>query len=174
MDQKTKLNIIKEAKRIEEDSLHTEKSHFEAAALWERVYFWIGVINAGLAALAGASILSEKFPVFGGALALLTSMLTALMTFSNPNKKAVSHLNAGNYYNGLRNNTRNFREINLNLLKSDEQIMIQLKQLIDERNRLNQSSPSIPRWAYVRGKQGIERGEADHKVDSSSKKNEGN
>ena len=174
MDIKTKEKIIEEAKRIEEDSLHSEKGHFEAATHWDRIHFWIGIFNAGLAALAGASILSEKYPVIGGILALMASMLTAINTFSNPNKRSVTHLNSGNYYNSLRNNVRVFYGINLNLLKDDKQIMSQIKELNDERNKLNQNSPIIPRWAYERGKRGIERGEADHKVDLKQKEKKKN
>ena len=166
MDKKIRLEITKEAKRIEEDSLHSARGHFEEAARWDRIRFWMGLANASIAAIAGASILSEKFPVLGGILALVVSMLTAVNTFSNPNKKTVNHLNAGNYYNSLRNNARLFYGINLVLIKDEKQILGDLKQLNDERNKLNQNSPIISRWAYERGKKGIERGEALHQVDS--------
>ena len=97
-----KENLIKEARRIEEDSLYSAKGHFVAANFWTNFHLWIGVPTAILAAIAGASALSHfgNHHVLAGILAIIVTALTAVTTFLNPNEKASSHRNAGNKYNG--------------------------------------------------------------------------
>ena len=45
--------IIKEAKRIEENCLHTSKSHFVVAHVWTNFHLGTGIPTAVLAAIAG-------------------------------------------------------------------------------------------------------------------------
>ena len=54
-----KDNILKEARRIEEDSLYSAKGQFVAANFWTNFHLWIGVPTAILAAIAAASALSQ-------------------------------------------------------------------------------------------------------------------
>lgn len=35
--------LCKEAERIEEDSIHSAKGHFNTAAIWNRRHYWLGV-----------------------------------------------------------------------------------------------------------------------------------
>src|SRR5207244_2074324 len=83
--------IIKEAKRIEETTLYSSKGHFAAAENWSKLHLWIGVPNAGLAAVAGAMALSFTtqawIHVLGGGLAIVAAGLASLQTFLNPNEK---------------------------------------------------------------------------------------
>jgi hypothetical protein len=164
----TKENLIKEARRIEEDSLYSAKGHFVAAIFWTNFHLWIGVPTAILAAIAGASALSQfdNHNIVAGILAIIVTALTAITTFLNPNEKANSHLNAGNKYNSLRNKARIFCEIDsCGENNSIQELTKQLKELAKQRNELNQNSPQIPRWAFKRAKKGIEGGEANYKVD---------
>src|SRR5579884_1654549 len=100
-----KTKLIKEAKRIEEDSLYSAKGHFNNASTWSTIQYWLGVPSVIASAIAGTSALS-KFPnheYIAGGLAILAAVLTGLMTFVNPRDRSVVHLNAGNKYNSLRN-----------------------------------------------------------------------
>src|SRR5262245_4505588 len=99
-----------EAMRIEEDSLHSSKSHFEAANLWVKLHLSLGIPAAILAAIAGVSALKEC-PVVAGILSFAVAALSALSTFLNPSERANAHLNAGNQYMSVRNRARIFREI---------------------------------------------------------------
>lgn len=164
MDDQLKDAARKEAKRIIEDTLFSAKRHFETARIWSLMHYWLGLPTAVLAAIAGASAFKDN-TILAGSLAIIVTVLTALMTFLNPNKRANEHHIAGNKYNALRNQTRIFCEIDL--ATSDENIDISkmIKELAKERDALNQASPQTFKWAYKRAKTAIEAGEADYAVD---------
>ena len=48
---------------------------------------------------------------------------------------------------------------------SEHLLADKLKDLSEQRDRLNRECPQIPRWAYKRAKKGIEEGEASYEVD---------
>lgn len=162
-----KEKIIKEAKRVEEDSLYSAKGHFAVANFWTNVHFGIGVPSAILAGIAGALALSqfEHHHIIVGILAITVATLTAVTTFLNLNEKANSHQNAGNKYNSLRNKARVFFKIDCYRENSNEELTKRLNELVKQRDELNQNSPQIPRWAYKKARKGIEEGEAEYKVD---------
>lgn len=161
-----KEKIIKEAKRIEEDSLYSSKGHFYAAQFWTNLHLWIGIPATILAAVAGASALSQfdNHQIIAGVLAILVVALSAVSTFINPNEKAVIHHNAGNRYNSLKNRARIFSEIDIDM-ESDESLLAQLRRLSAGRDELNEKSPQIPKWAFRKARKGIDDGEAQYKVD---------
>jgi hypothetical protein len=165
------MESIKEAKRIEEDSLYSAKGHFVTADFWTNFHLWIGVPTVILAAIAGASALSQfdNHNIIAGILAIIVAALTAVTTFLNPNEKANSHRNAGNKYNSLRNKARIFHEVDCCGEDLDQELTIQLKELAKQRDELNQSSPQISRWAFKKARKGIEDGEADYNVDEQNK-----
>jgi hypothetical protein len=161
-----KEKIIKEAQRIEEDSLYSSKGHFYAAQFWTNLHLWIGIPVTIMAAIAGASALSQfdNHQIVAGILAILVAALSAVSTFINPNEKATIHHNAGNRYNSLKNRARIFGEIDVDL-ESDEDLLTKLRLLSTDRDELNEKSPQIPKWAFRKARQGIEDGEAQYKVD---------
>ena len=161
-------NIIKEARRIQEDSLYSAKGHFVAASVWGNVRLFIGLPTAAMAAVAGASALSDfdSHNVVAGVLAIIVSGLTAMTTFLNPNERASAHLRAGNRFNSLKNAARTFRGIECLGTRPDEDLAGCVKELAKERDRLNEDSAQIPGWAYRWAKRGIEKGEAAYQVDT--------
>ncbi|MGB9898429.1 SLATT domain-containing protein [Thermanaerothrix sp.] len=169
MENTIKEKLIKEARRIEEDSLYSAKGHFAAANFWTNFHFWVGVPTAILAAIASASALSrfDNHNIIAGVLAIIVTALTAVTTFLNPNEKVNSHLNAGNKYNLLRNKARKFCEIDCCVVDSIQELSKRLNELAEQRDELNIKSPQIPRCAYKKAKKGIEEGEADYKVDKN-------
>jgi len=158
-------NILKEAKRIEEDSIYSSKSHFNTARFWSNLHLWLGVPAVMLAAVASAFAFSE-YDNHGlvGFLAIIASALSAVNIFLNPNEKANSHHNAGNQYNALKNNARILSEIYLNVDGNNEDILKKMEKMNDKRNDLNEKSPQIPRWAFKKARRGIKEGEADYKI----------
>ena len=166
-----KEKIIKEARRVEEDSLYSARGQFVAASFWTNFHLWIGVPTAILAAIACASALSQfdSHNIIAGILAIIVTALTAVTIFLNPNEKANSHQNAGNKCNSLRNKARMFCDIDCYGENPDQELIKRLKELAKQRDELNQNSPQIPRWAYKKAREGIEEGEADYKVDEKSK-----
>lgn len=159
--------IIREAKRIEENSLHTSKSHFVVAHFWERFHLWIGIPTVILAAVAGTiAFAAFKYGnVVAGVLSILVTVLSAVATFLNPKQCAIAHQKAGNDYDSLLTCVRIFWTIECRREESVDILADKLKDFSRERDRLNRDCPQPSRWAYTRAKKGIEEGEAEYKVD---------
>ncbi len=162
-----KDQLIREARRLEEDSLYSSKGHWEAAAWWSRVHLGLGLLATVLAGTAGAAALGD-YAQWAGGLALAGAAVTGIMTFLNPDQRAMLHQTAGNRFNSIKNRTRFFREIDIDLGRSEQELVEQLRQLRCEYERVRGDSPLIPRWAYCLAKQGIARGEATYDVDSDA------
>jgi len=164
---KTKEEIIKEAKRIEESTLYSSKGHFVAAQFWTNFHLIIGIPMVLCAAGAGVSALCkfDKSGVLISILSIAATALSALMTFLNPNEKASIHLNSGNNYDSLQNKIRMFWSIDCWREESEQVLTEKLKYFSEQKDKLNQTSPQIPWWAYKLAKKGILAGEADYKVD---------
>jgi hypothetical protein len=165
---KTKTEVIREAKRIEESLLTSSKGHFAASHFWGHFHLWIGLPMVLLSGIAGASALSQFDPnhIVAGLLSIVVAALSGVATFLNPNEKVSAHLNAGNGYDSLMNNVRMFWAIECWSDESDQVLTERLKHLSDQKAHLNQTSPQIPRWAYKIAKKGIEDGEGTYKVDT--------
>ena len=154
--------LIKEARRTEEDGLYSARSHFEAARLWANTHYVIGVPAGIAAAISGVLALSNQ-ELIAGILAIFVAAAAATATVLDPSAKANAHHRSGTSFNALRNRARIFYNIDCGQ-GTDEELVAKLRELADERDRLNQESPQIPRWAYRLAKKGIERGEARHLV----------
>lgn len=159
-------NLIDEALRIEEDVLYSSKSHFNAAALWANCHYWIGIP----ATLCGviASVTTKTNTELAIWFSVLTTILTALITFLKPNEKIALHKNFGDQFLALRNDCRIFRTIEIYEGLKDAELTKKLKTLANRRNELNKNSPQIPFRAFSKAKKGIEQGEATHQVDQNS------
>lgn len=164
---KTKEEIIKEAKRIEESLLYSSKGHFAASHFWSNFHLWIGLPIVILSAVAGVSAFSQfdSRHVVAGILAIVVAALSSVMTFLNPNEKASVHLSSGNNYDALMNKTRLFWSIDCWQGESEQVLTEKVKYLSEQKDRLNQSSPQIPKWAYRIARKGIAEGEADYSID---------
>jgi hypothetical protein len=164
---KTKDEIIKEAKRIEEALLYSSKGNFTTARFWSSFHLWIGIPMVLMSAVAGASALAQfdKNHFVAGILSILIAALSGVMTFLNPNAKAGAHLNAGNKYDSLMNKARIFWSIDCWQDESEQVLTEKLKYISEQKDNLNQTCPQPPKWAYKIAKRGIEAGEGDYKVD---------
>lgn len=165
---KTRLEIIKEAQRIEESLLYSSKGHFATSQFWSDFHLWIGIPMVILSAIVGASALAQFDPkhIFAGILSIIIVALSGVMTFLNPNQKSSAHLNAGNNYDSLMNKTRIFSTIDCWRDESEQVLTERLKYYSEQKDKLNQSSLQIPKWAYRAAKSGIKNGESVFVVDS--------
>jgi len=91
-----------EAKRLEEDGIHSAKSHFEAARSWSVAYYVIGVPVAVLAAAAGTWAFQGQ-ELATAVMAMGAAILSAAGTVLNPAERAAAHRSAGAKYLSLRN-----------------------------------------------------------------------
>lgn len=159
--------LYKEAERIEEDSIHSAKGHFNTANIWRRRHYWLGVPATILGALAGAAIVKHYLEI-ASLLSLAATILTGLVTFLKPTERAAEHKTAGDQYLALRNDTRLFREIELLEPEDTESLGDKIRALSQRRNELNQGSPEIPRKAFEKARKGIAEGENYYKADKEN------
>jgi hypothetical protein len=167
---RTREEIIKEAKRMEESLLFSSKGHFAASHFWGNFHLWIGVPMVLLSGLAGATALSQfdHEHIIAGSLSIIVAALSGVATFLNPNERLTAHLNAGNSYDALMNKVRIFWAIDCWRDESEQVLTERIKHFSEQKDDLNRKCPQIPRWAYRIGKKGIESGEAVHRVDERS------
>jgi hypothetical protein len=164
---KTKDEIIREAKRIEEALLYSSKGHFAAAHFWSNFHLWIGIPVVLLSSIAGASALA-KFDgthVIAGTISIMVAALSGVMTFLNPHERNAAHLSSGNHYDALMSKVRIFWSIECWRDESDDILTKKLMDLSEQKNRLNQSCLQVPRWAYGTAKKGITAGEGAYVAD---------
>jgi hypothetical protein len=130
---------------------------------------WLGVpivIGSGLAGAAAFSQFDDS-GTWAGIISVVVVMLSSVATFLNANEKASTHLNSGNHYDALMSAVRRFWSIECWCSDSDSGLLEKLENLSDRRDKLNQSCPQIPKWAYLIAKRGIQAGEAQHSVDKN-------
>lgn len=157
-----------EAKRLEEDTTYSSKGHYNAASRWECCNLYLGVPATILAAVAAGSTLVEALPGLTIFCTLIVSILTGLMTFLSPNERATLHRSAAGRLLALRKEVLFFRNIELLQGRRLSELSEKLRALIVRENELNQNSPTIPKWAFLKARKGIEQGEATYKVDKEN------
>jgi len=168
---KTKKAIIDESKRTEESCLYTAKGHFVAAQFWTNFHLWIGIPTVILAAITGITAFAkfDENNILAGILSIIVVVLTAVTTFLNPKEKANNYLISGNNYDSLLTKTRIFWTIDCREENSEQVLTQKLKDLSEQRDKLNRESPQVPTWAYKKAKKGIEEGEAEYRIDKNEK-----
>jgi hypothetical protein len=163
MTEQTFVNIQKECERIEEDMLHSGKSHYNAASMWAWVHYLIGIPMTICAAWAGINAFSDD-PHLSGYLALTTAALAALQTFMGASDKSIKHKNAGNGYFSVKNTARFLREVEMDDLGKTKAVT-KLRDLMKKRDELNNISPSIPYPAFLLARRSIDKGCAEYRAD---------
>jgi len=164
---KTKFEIVKEAKRIEESLLHSSKGHFAASSFWSHFHLAVGLPLVILSAVAGTAAVKnlDKNSAWAVGIPVAVAVLSAMITFLNPSKEAATHLKAGNEYDSLMNRTRIFWAIECSTDEPDNVMQSRLLDLSLEKDKLNKTSPQLPFWAFWSARKGIRRGEAEYLVD---------
>lgn len=159
--------LADEASRVEEDTEHSFKGHYNAAARWARYHLWIGLPAALVAAVAGAAAF-KGHPEWAGALALVSTALTTVLTFLKPSERAEIHKAVAGQYQALRNQARIFREIGLLDGMTAEEAKTRLFALAEARDELNQRAPAIARGDYDLAKEDIDGGRARYRTDEAN------
>lgn len=160
--------IKSEIERIEEDCIHSGKSHFNAGVRWSHYNSWLGIPAVVLSAAAGTAFFKD-YGVAAGLMSSVVAILTALMTFLKPSERASSHKGAGDQYLTLRNDARIFREIEIDQACDVPAAITTLGTFTKRRNELNQASLQFADRDRKKARAGIEAGEATHIVDSKDK-----
>lgn len=161
----TKLSA--EAHCIEEDTEHSAKGHYNAADRWGWYHLAIGLPAAVLAAIAGGSAFAD-LPEVAGSLAILSTAMTTVLTFLKPSEHAENHKAVAGQYLALRNQTRLFRELDLEATSDPDSVKKRLVELASTRDDLNQASPGISRKDYEKAKADIDQGYSQYRVDKEA------
>ena len=155
--------IIHEAERIEEDAVHSGKSHFNASSLWSTVHYLLGIPMTVCAAWAGIDAFADV-PQYAGYLAMATAALAAVQTFINASSLKSQHKKSGGEYTALKNQVRFFRKIELQKLQL-EKATADIKAFSQKRDGLNAVAPCIPYPAFWLARFSINKGNAEYRVD---------
>lgn len=158
--------IAKELARIEEDCVHSGKSHFNAHERWRAYHYWLGIPAVVFSSVAGLAFFQD-YPEVGGALSAIVAVLTSLSTFLKPYERATAHKSSGDQYLSLRNDARVFRTIKLNKACDYESAISGLDEYTKRRNELNQASAQFSKSDFIKARAGIDAGESEHAVDRS-------
>ncbi|MBM9595737.1 SLATT domain-containing protein [Rhodobacteraceae bacterium MCCB 386] len=145
--------FVREASRIEEDVLYSEKANFQVATLWQWSNFVLGLASALSAALTGLSSTGAIFPESTHRFAVATAVLTVLLTFLEPARQASLRHLAGTSFAALRSRARRFREIDVFSSASEQALREKLEILSEEKARLIASTPhtgGLPYWLSSR------------------------
>lgn len=160
--------LKKEARRLEEDVLFSEKAHFGMATIWSRVRFVLGIPSAILAAAAGASALNQ-WPSYAALTAIASAVLTALMTFLGPEQEASRHHGAGIRYNVLRGKLRRFERLHLSEDAETQPARAALETLASEKATIMESAPHTGGIAYILARRSIKRQEHAYQADNEER-----
>jgi hypothetical protein len=159
--------ISREASRIEEAAKYAGQTQFSSSKFWRGANLVLGVPAAALAAIAGATGLSETVDARAVALiALIAAALTATMTTLNAAQRSEQSRAAANAYLSLQSDARVFREIDLLGMQRDEARQ-RLNELIERRSTINDTAPVPAFIAYKLGSRNVAKGRQDYEVDRS-------
>lgn len=157
--------IKDECRRIEEDTEHSFKGHYNSAVFWSNLNLILGLSAAVFGATAGGTSAMNGADVTVTGAAFFSAIFATCLTFLKPGEKSDSHKNAGNLYQALRNKTRIFREIELLSDQDGSLHKNKIMELVERRDELNSIMPSIPRASYRKAKKDIDSGRAQYLVD---------
>lgn len=154
--------IVEEARKLAVDVLYSEKGQFAAATFWSKVYIFLGLPAAVLAAAAGAIFFGKADGLIPGLLAFGAAILTAVTTFLNPQERADRHHLSGVQYSNLRRELRQFVQIELDTDKKTKNSEATLKDFTKKVHNIQSQSPAIPSFGWKLAKKTLQAGSAEY------------
>lgn len=157
--------IGEEIHRLHESILWSAQTQFEQLKRWRAIHYWVGVLAAVLAALAGAGGLA-KFHIWWlpPSLALGAASLSAVLTTLNPAQKAAQARTAATGYQELQTEARQFLTVDLAAL-SKNGARDRLFDLTARKDSLNKTAEPPGGAAYKKTKKLLESGGQTYEQD---------
>ena len=148
-------NLRALAMEVEGRCRKVRDAHFEAARMWDQVYFGlglaavlIGVIGGGA---TGSGVLGQVYPALAALFASVAGILAATTAFLKPSEHTEAHKRAGDLWASLRDRTADLYALELELPGAkDEDLKAKFEALLKEKDKISAESPVIPTWAWDR------------------------
>ena len=157
--------IIKEAKRLEEDILYSSKARFTMSNFWYYLHAIFGIVVIGGSILFGAlSFANLNWPIDINILSLIVIVISMLQVFFNPFEQSRINKNLGDEYNKIKQEIRFFYNVEIEDNDFDENIS-KIKKFAEEKSSIDYKSSPILGCFYNRAKKSIEKEEHKNKVD---------
>ena len=157
--------IGEEVHRLHESILWSAQTQFEQLKRWRSIHYWLGVLAAVLAVLAGAGGLA-KFHIWWlpPSLALAAAALGAVLTTLNPAQKAAQARAAATEYQELQTVARQLLTVDLAALSMNE-ARDRLSDLTARKDSLNTTAEPPGSTAYQKTKKLLESGGQTYEQD---------
>lgn len=167
--------IWAEADSVDENCDYSSQRHFNAASLCDRQHYGLGGGAILLAVMAAGTILYPPwFSVWlSGVSAMGSAALTGASTLLKPKEFASAHARAGSAYLALRNQARSFKRLDLRDPQSNATELLSLvREMTSKMDRFNESFSTLftPRWAYLKAKREIRRGQTRNRADGAHRR----
>lgn len=149
-----------ELAQLSDEVLYTEKTHLAAAERLGRVHTTLGVGAAVAAAGAAATLVADWSSLAAGALAVIASVLSALLTFLKPDRAAEQHLAAGRQLAQVRVALRQVTGLDLGRL-DEASLRAEISRLSDIKATIDDGAPATRQRDYGRASRKIKSGVFD-------------
>lgn len=169
-EQGRRAELVREARRIEEDVLHSGAQHFAAGQRWRARAFWLGLpATLGIAvtsAGAGLSVLVGGVSWLTAGLAFAVALAVAARDFIGADAKATAHSAKGARYFAVRDDARRFANVEADGPRSVDALTDRLVTLAERQKSLRDEEPrEVDGDLRDKVRKGIEDGDYLHQVD---------
>lgn len=151
-------DVIRDELELLEDDLHyTERTHFSMESAYRSWHNRGGVAAALLSAGAGATILADWSAAIAGASALLAALVSSVLTFMRPERRAQEHLSGGRRLADLRGRVRHTLRIDLPVADFG-QMRERLEELRQAKVEVDATLPPTSDRHFSKARERIQRG----------------
>jgi hypothetical protein len=145
--------IKAQAHKIEEDCDRATYRDALVSANWYKWNLGLGISSAVFAATS-AFLAGNDGKLFGGqvfvtaALALISAVLTSVLTFLSPSEKANAYHEYSNRYLSLRNRLRKFVAVDCLAASQSSELEEKYDKFLEQKDQIDSEHPVVPQWAY--------------------------
>jgi hypothetical protein len=160
------MNILKELEKVRIDCMYGKKKHYNARDRYTSYHRRMGMIVIGLTAFMGTSVfysLSDSklllARVITCTLVVAIAVLTAIQTFLNFGKRALSHKVIADRYLWLMKESQRIIAYYKDGNKKVEELQKEIERLCQEVKNIQKDEPEVSQIDYQKARQGIRNGE---------------
>ncbi len=163
-----KEKYIDECKQIQQNCTYTAETHFQIA-LWNRsLAYAFQIIPAIIAAVTSSLVAADLKPASWLWVTVIASVVSAVATVLDPNKRYQDHLNAGKFFAVLKHDARFLHEAKSRKM-SDDAFTTEVEHLHEKYNELVKMTPPTDGKFFERARKVIGAGIHNPDKDSDGK-----